>query len=61
MAKSKIKCPKCKSINVIPIVYGLPTPEAEEEAKKGLFKLGGCIVSEESPKWHCKNCGYEWK
>jgi len=61
MAKLKIKCPKCKSTRVIPIVYGLPTPEAEEEEKKGLIRLGGCIVSKEFPKWHCKNCGYEWK
>ena len=37
MAKSKIKCPKCRSINVISIVYGLPTPEAEKEAKKRLI------------------------
>ena len=26
-------CPKCKSNNVIPIMYGYPAPEAMEEAE----------------------------
>lgn len=34
-------CPKCKSNNVIPIMYGYPAPEAMEEAEKGNLKLGG--------------------
>lgn len=37
-------CPKCKSNNVIPIMYGYPAPEAMEEAEKGNLKLGGCEV-----------------
>ena len=37
-------CPKCKSNNVIPIMYGCPAPEAMEEAEKGNLKLGGCEV-----------------
>ncbi|HEY1375099.1 MAG TPA: hypothetical protein VGH50_21680 [Candidatus Binatia bacterium] len=30
----------------IPVVYGLPTEEAMEEAKKGTFYLGGCFSRE---------------
>ena len=37
-------CPKCKSNNVIPIMYGYPAPEAMEEAEKGNLKLGGWEV-----------------
>ena len=32
---SKCICPKCKSNNIIPIMYGYPTHEAFEEAEKG--------------------------
>ena len=37
-------CPKCKSNNVIPIMYGYPAPEAIEEEEKGNLKLGGCMI-----------------
>jgi hypothetical protein len=30
----------------IPMVYGLPTKEAMEEAERGKFYLGGCILGE---------------
>lgn len=33
-------CPNCKSNNIIPIMYGMPAPEAFEEAEKGNLKLG---------------------
>ena len=52
-------CPKCKSNDVIPIVYGMPTEELFEESKKGNFLLGGCCI-DDSAQWHCKKCDYEW-
>ena len=55
------KCPECESKEVIPIMYGLPSPEAELEREKGKIILGGCLIFEENPNWHCKNCGHEWK
>ena len=30
-------CPKCKSNNIIPIMYGYPTHDAFEEAEKGNY------------------------
>jgi hypothetical protein len=36
----KCICPKCKSNNVVLIVYGFPAPNALEEAEKGNVKLG---------------------
>ena len=41
-------------------MYGMPTHEAWEEAKQGKFVIGGCCVSDDSPKWHCQACGYEF-
>lgn len=50
------KCPKCKSENLAPIKYGLPGPEMMREAQEGKIILGGCVVSDKSPKWACREC-----
>lgn len=57
----EIKCPKCKSINTIPIGYGYPGPQMQKEAKKGNLKLGGCVIREDNPDGFCKDCKHEWK
>lgn len=38
----KIICPKCKSKNIISIVYGYPSSELFELSEQGKVKLGGC-------------------
>ena len=55
-------CPKCKSNNIIPILYGYPAPEAMKEAEKGNLKLGGCevLIGGGQPDRFCKDCEYEW-
>lgn len=55
-------CPKCKSNNVIPIMYGYPAPEAMKEAEKGNLKLGGCkvFIGGRQPDRYCKECENEW-
>jgi hypothetical protein len=45
---------------VIPIVYGFPSHELFEEAEKGLVKLGGCCVKQDSPEWYCKRDNVEF-
>ncbi len=39
--RGKPTCPECHSSSVVPIMYGLPTEEAAEEAKRGKIALGG--------------------
>jgi hypothetical protein len=56
----RAKCPSCGSNHVIPIAYGLPGPELIEEEENGLVKLGGCLVADDNPKWHCKACEHSW-
>jgi hypothetical protein len=56
----KPMCPKCSGIEVLRIMYGLPTDEAIEEAQAGKIALGGCVVEESNPDWECKSCGYRW-
>ena len=55
-------CTKCKSNNIIPIMYGYPTHEAFEEAEKGNIKLGGCevFIGGGQPDRFCKDCENEW-
>lgn len=57
-------CPKCKSNNVIPIMYGYPAPEAMEEAEKGNLKLGGCMIYDIDgggmADHYCEGCENEW-
>ena len=53
-------CSECGSANVIPIVYGKPGQELMDEAERGEVKLGGCVISRESPYNYCTDCGAEW-
>jgi hypothetical protein len=54
-------CPNCgRNNDVIRIAYGLAGPKMLARAQAGEIKLGGCMVSPDSPKWHCKKCGREW-
>ena len=48
-------CPDCGN-DMIEILYGYPAPEAMARAEKGEIKLGGCIVSDDSPTHYCKHC-----
>ena len=55
-----MKCPKCGSEEIIPIVYGYPTKELFDQSKKGEVIIGGCCIVGEVPNRHCKNCGEEF-
>lgn len=62
---NKMSCPKCNSTNVIPIIYGYPTPELFEDSDNDKCILGGCCIAvneDESSlkKNHCKDCNFEW-
>ena len=59
----KCICPKCKSENIVPIMYGYPSCEAFEDAEKGNLKLGGCEILIDGfamPDRFCKDCETEW-
>ncbi|NMC58438.1 MAG: carboxypeptidase regulatory-like domain-containing protein [Candidatus Methanofastidiosa archaeon] len=46
-------CPQGHSDSIIPIIYGYPTKKQLKKAKKGKIKLGGCVITNCDPKWHC--------
>jgi hypothetical protein len=53
------KCPQCDGDHVVPIVYGLPGPELEQEAMRGEVVLGGCCL--DAPNWACQDCEFRWE
>lgn len=54
-----MKCPKCGSERVAPILYGMPAlnEEIERDLKEEKLFLGGCCVSINNPEFHCFYCG----
>jgi hypothetical protein len=59
MAINYKKCPKCGSLNVIKILYGMPTHEAFLMAEEEKIKLGGCCITDSDPEYYCKDCENE--
>lgn len=53
-----IKCPRCGGTETAPIMYGMPafSDELEQTIQNCKIVLGGCCVSEVSPKYHCFGC-----
>jgi hypothetical protein len=54
--KIKVACLKCKSEKVKRILYGYPIPGKVKDDDI----LGGCVISDESPTFHCLKCENEW-
>jgi len=57
---SGIRCPQCGTEGVIPILYGMPAAMTIAAEQEGKLKLGGIMMLEDSPDWHCIGCGHEW-
>ena len=55
-----IKCPKCQSERVVPIVYGFPSDEMLELIASGEVEPGGCCVQLGQPQFTCRECGHDW-
>jgi hypothetical protein len=45
---------------VIPVIYGMPAAMLVAAEREGRLKLGGIMMSEDSPDWICCECGHEW-
>jgi hypothetical protein len=53
-------CPHCGSQRCVPVAYGFPSTDLQEEAERGEVVLGGCIIWGGQPEWVCMACGLEW-
>ncbi|WP_234041002.1 hypothetical protein [Micromonospora coerulea] len=45
-------CPECGAAGV-PLLFGLPVPEAVDAAESGDLALGGCLLPDQPPNWQC--------
>ena len=52
---SSVVCPNCGK-KMLDIVYGMPAPETIEKAKRGELFLGGCMIKDNQPEYHCNIC-----
>ena len=55
VARGEKVCPACGG-KLVPILYGLPSPDGFQAAERGEFVLGGCIVSGDDPQLACAGC-----
>ena len=60
--RKPIKCPKCGERPVANILYGLAvmSDELQNDIDLGKTVIGGCVIWEDSPKWHCVNCNTDF-
>jgi hypothetical protein len=52
-------CPKCGSLSVLDIVYGSPSEEDAEAARRGAIAMGGCCIGP-AANFYCAQCEYRW-
>jgi hypothetical protein len=55
-------CPACGSSDLLPIVWGMPSPELEQLTHDRRVVLGGCLVHGDGrdPHWQCGDCDHRW-
>ena len=55
-------CPKCGSTSIAEVEYGLmePSHELSESLRKKEIVLGGCVIEDNSPRWHCNSCEHQY-
>jgi hypothetical protein len=52
-----LTCPDCPgSPAAVRILFGFPSAEAFEAAKRREVVLGGCMLTEPMPEWACPQC-----
>ncbi len=49
------RCPNCTN-KMIKIVYGMPDTDTMKKAQRGEIFLGGCVIEEFQPEYHCNKC-----
>jgi hypothetical protein len=54
-------CPQCGSQRCVPIAYGLPGIDLQEQGQRDEVVLGGCLIWDGQAEWACLACGCEWR
>jgi len=59
-SKKKLrKCPECGSWPVAGLLFGMPSMNAlfKRDLEAGRIVLGGCVRTDNHPRWQCADCG----
>ena len=54
------ECPQCGRPGV-PVLYGMPTPDAVEAADRGEIALGGCVIEDDHATHVCLADDHRWR
>ena len=62
MTETKPSCPQCNKNNVAVIFWGYPADMDEylKAIEDKEIVTGGCLVSDNDPKWECTDCFNRW-
>lgn len=60
MTRRPPRCPDCSSADARPIFYGEPPLDLDGSVERGEIALGGCVVGDNDPAWHCSGCGHRF-
>ena len=57
-----MKCPKCGKSWIAEIFWGYPAnmESIEEALERKEIILGGCLVTNNDPRWECNDCNHQW-
>ena len=60
--QKQLTCPSCNSKNAAEYLYGMPffDEKLQKQIDEGKVILAGCIINDNSPKYHCNDCGKDW-
>ncbi len=59
--RATYKCPRCGSRDIVPIKYGYPSWEMQDDRALGKIKLGGCGIRIDPMDRYCNDCEHEWR
>jgi predicted amino acid dehydrogenase len=62
LTETKPSCPQCNKNNVAVIFWGYPADMDEylKAIEDKEIVPGGCLVSDNDPKWECTDCFNRW-
>ena len=57
-----MNCPKCGKSWIAEIFWGYPASmeSIEEALERKEIILGGCLVTDNDPKYECNDCDHQW-
>lgn len=60
-SRKPAKCPTCGGQPVARIQRGYPNfnQQLSDDLAAGKVVLGGCVVTDDDPRWKCTQCGQE--